>query len=461
MIFGENAVHELQQIAPVAWFRCYSSEENMGAGEKLVEETASSLVVSFVCTKSSGIATAFEKGQLEVLWVGARERFLAPWIFGLSGHDEALCQLASRTGTKFWALTEYGRGMGHIHSYTKGLGAMIPTGWTLEGEPGGVFRSIQRAPRTESDWCRAFAEHCGIADEGSVRLWWFYSRKDDEKKHDFRVLAKAMRSDAPAHASVVSKVVPVGADGNIITDANEKTSGEKLAEQLFQASSDPNFKPDLNVACAEVAAGCASQLSQFIWGILYDPAYTSGREHRAADRQPVDIIITPNIFTQWRQSSGSACVVAEVAQLDLVRGGRREEKAVPSGRRLFICSTKMPRAEMRTFMEQCEERVYTTGDQSLAEAIFMGKLPCIRPDAKVQQWKLAMFMRLTGKLDVVPDLGAQLRQLVESQAAREEARQKSQLRSQEFERHVAAQLGGGPATWSPSQQVLAKAGMMG
>merc|ERR1740121_3118668 len=161
------------------------------------------------------------------------------------GCDEAFVTLGRRTNTKFWALTEYGRGMGNIHTYTQGLGAMIPTGWSAQGDPeqrGGVFSSIRRVPRTETDWRRTFAEHCGIADSSNVRLWWFYNRKDSEKKHDFRFMDQAAPADAPARSRIVAKIVPVDAAGAMITDPNEKTTGEKLAAQLFKASNDANFK---------------------------------------------------------------------------------------------------------------------------------------------------------------------------------------------------------------------------
>ncbi|CAE8591444.1 unnamed protein product, partial [Polarella glacialis] len=110
------------------------------------------------------------------------------------------------------------------------------------GEPkgGGVFRSILRAPQTETDWRRTFAEHCGLEASTKLRLWWFYSRKDDEKKHSFRVLDREVLKDEelPSHVNLVSKVVPIGSDGGL-AQGEEKTSGEKLAEQLFKVANDP------------------------------------------------------------------------------------------------------------------------------------------------------------------------------------------------------------------------------
>merc|ERR1719282_1242795 len=126
---------------------------------------------------------------------------------------------------------------------------MIPTGWTVDNinSPGAVFKSIKRAPRTKTDWRQIFADHCGISDPSTVRLWWFYSRKSDEKKHDFRKLGwEALGDDeATQRVCTVSKVIPTAADGGIAL-GHEKTSGEKLADQLFQAAANPNFKPNVD-----------------------------------------------------------------------------------------------------------------------------------------------------------------------------------------------------------------------
>lgn len=461
LIFGENAVQEMLRLGPVAWFRCYASEENFDAGEKLVHQTASSLFHSHACSnKGDGLAGALATGQLQSLWVQARERFLAPWIFGLSTHEEALLRLAKSTSTQFWAMTEYGRGMGNIHTYTQGLGAMIPTGWPEPGEAGAVFKSILAAERTQTDWRRKFAELCGVADPSRIRMWWLYSRKDDEKKHDFRVLGReSLPAGTPEKIRGVAKVIPVGDDFNIITDANEKTSGEKLAEQLFQASSDPNFKPNLNVACAEVAAGCAAQLSQFLWGILLDPAYLK-KQDPGVDF--IDVVVAPNVFTRWREVDGDSAAVAQVVQFDLMLPtGRCQELRIPKGRQIFICSTKVPREEMRSFLEQCEERVCTTGDQSLAEAMLLERLPCIRPDAKVKQWQLALLARATGTVENVADLGAKMRNLVEDERSRQEARRQSEERSKSVEQSIIAQLQAPPNAWNQTHQVLARAGMLG
>jgi len=449
-------------VASVAWLRCYTNEEGVATGERLIAETAAAACFNLLCSSRDGLYSSITSSRLEALWTGASERFLAPWIFGLSAHEEALLQLAQRTGKPFWALTEYGRGMGNIYTYTGGLGSCIPTGWSMDPEPGagGIFRSIQRATRTGTDWRRAFAERCGVEKPALVRLWWFYSRKDDEKKHSFRTLGPEVEGSGkePVPRRAVAKVIPIRPDGSMAL-AHEKTSGEKLAEQLFQAASDPGFKPNTDVTCAESAAGSAGQLSQFLWGILFDDSFT--REAGGAAQSAVDIVVAPNLLTQWRDASAGGCVVADVTRLDLECSGSRREVPLPAGRRLCVCSTRIPRAEMRSFLEQCEERVFTTGDQSLAEAVLLGKVPCVRPDAKVQQWQFARLAQDAGLVEAVPDLGEELRRLVTSGLARDAARCLSKLRSVDVERRISEQLGLGPRDWSPTQQVLARAGMLG
>ena len=103
----------------------------------------------------------------------------------------------------------------------------------------------------------------------------------------------------PPHVWDVSKVIPVNPDGSI-TIGSEKTSGEKLAEQMFQAAADPSFKATTNVTSKEVAAGCAGQLSQFLWGLLFDPHYVRGAPPEGA----VDIVVAPNVLTREREAAG-------------------------------------------------------------------------------------------------------------------------------------------------------------
>jgi len=469
IVFGESAVRELLEIPglEIAWVRCYSNAESREAGEHLVAETIRLATFSLAICKD-GLREAIMDPSFIESWTSADERFLSPWIFGLSQHDDVLLVLAAQAETHFWATTEYGRGMGNIHTYTQGFGSKVQTGWALGGS-GGVFRSIRKKTPTETDWRLFFANRCGVPESENVRLWWFYSRKDDEKKHDFRILdetaprlpgAVALASET-LRILAASKVVPVGLDGNISV-GDEKTSGEKLAEQAFKAANDPNFKPNTDVASQEVATGSAGQLSQFLWGLLYDSAYTSGCERGPGD--PIDIIVAPNILTPLRceEMSGSeTSAVVRLLQLDLVATGKPVNEKRLEGRSVFICNARVPREEMRTFLEQCEERVFTTGDQSLAEAIFLGKFPCIKPDAKVQQWQLALVARQNNLIDHVGDLGAEMRNLVLHESSRENARRSSKRFSEEVETSMIAQLGGPPSTWNPTHHVLARAGMLG
>merc|ERR1712232_905144 len=152
--------------------------------------------------------------------------------------------------------------------------------------------------------------------------------------------------------------------------------------------------------------------------------------------------------------------VARVTQLDLVqRDGKRHEARLRGRRPLFVCSARVPRKEMRTFLEQCQEQVFTTGDQSLTEAVLLGKVPCVKPDAKVQQWQAALMARAAGAVEAIPDLGEELRKLVTDKDAQERARLLSKTRSDENEKQIVARFGAPPSAWSPTQQVLARAGM--
>merc|ERR1712048_858701 len=111
-------------------------------------------------------------------------------------------------------------------------------------------------------------------------------------------------------------------------------------------------------------------------------------------------------------------------------------KDVKVERQLFLYSGRVPRHEMRTFLEQCEEPVFTTGDQSLAEAMFMNKVPVIKPDAKVAQWERALTAKMNGTLETVPDLGATFRNLVQKQDARDAARKRSLENSRMIEQSI-------------------------
>ncbi|CAJ1364003.1 unnamed protein product [Effrenium voratum] len=360
-------------------------------------------------------------------------------------------------------LAGYGVGLPLSRLYAQYLGGTLNL-MSMPGEGTTAFLHMKRLKRDTREqlpfWgesqCRGMEmllmDYCGLKD-GKVRLWWFYSRKDDEKKHSFRELDREALGDeeVPSHVRVVSKVIPIDADGKLAR-GDEKTSGEKLAEQIFQAAADPSFKPQVDVTSAEVTGG-VGQLSQFLWD-----SNLLGR----VEGSQVDIIVAPNVFTAWRKASAENRAVARVKQIDLVsRDGTSQVFNFPPGRKIYICSVRVPREEMRSFLEVCEEPVYTTGDQSLAEAMWMGKVPCVKPDAKVQQWHLALMAKVSGVMDKVPDLGQELRKLVAEESAREAAKRRSKERSEACERQLVAQLGSPPSQWNSTQQVLARSGMLG
>eukprot|EP00928_Gymnodinium_smaydae_P029770 TRINITY_DN22328_c0_g1_i1.p1 TRINITY_DN22328_c0_g1~~TRINITY_DN22328_c0_g1_i1.p1 ORF type:complete len:599 (+),score=64.52 TRINITY_DN22328_c0_g1_i1:28-1824(+) len=476
LTFGEAAVKELSDIAPVVWVRCYTSGDNFDAGERLVRDTAQALVLEFAEPGGEKTAmTAEFTRDFEQVWSGARERFLAPWIFGLGRQEQLLLMTADRTKAGFWALTEYGRGMGNIDTYSGGLGCKIPTGWIPRGKEGGVFKSIRRAPRLNKDWRAHFADHLGLPDASKVRLWWFYSRAADEKKHDIKFLDGRPASEYRGeHVRDIAKVLPLDSKGNLATSV-EKTHGEKLAEQLGEAVSNPDYQLNTDVVCEEVKSGCAGQLSLFLAGALFaspvDGASLGGERcstlrklstDEASDGY-VDVLVAPNLMTSWREASGRPCVAGRLRSLELAssRGDEREEVHVKS-RTVYLCSARIPRADMRTFLEQCEDRVYTTGDQSMSEAVLLGKIPCIRPDAKVEEWSKALEAHRLGVIDQVPDLGNVLRDLVTNASCRTKARSDSKRASLAVEQSVKAQLGGlPPDRWQATQWTLVKAGMFG
>merc|ERR1712118_444805 len=83
-----------------------------------------------------------------------------------------------------------------------------------------------------------------------------------------------------------------------------------------------------------------------------------------------DVIIAPN--AEVRAWTGSDIV--RIAYLELLHpnGTKTVE---PIRRLLFLVAQPVPRDEMRSFLEQCEQIVVTTGDQSMAEAVLLGKVP--------------------------------------------------------------------------------------
>ena len=171
------------------------------------------------------------------------------------------------------------------------------------------------------------------------------------------------------------------------------------------------------------------------------------------ERSVAEIIVAPNMdFLRWAGSS-----IVRVAGLELLSPSGRAQIITP-GRPVFLVAESVPRAEMRTFLEQCEDAVVTTGDQSMAEAVLLGKVPMARPDAKAAQWELALACAASGGLEAVPDLGESMRRLLWSAAAQAEVAAASAARSAEVEAQAVARFG---EERTPAQETLLRAGMLG
>merc|ERR1711920_483071 len=115
--------------------------------------------------------------------------------------------------------------------------------------------------------------------------------------------------------------------------------------------------------------------------------------------------------------------------------------AITLGRPVLIVAESIPREEMRTFLEQCEPAVVATGDQSVAEAVLLGKVPMVRPDAKVSQWESALSIMSQDKVQDVPDLGERLRTVVRSREAQSSAARCSETESSQVSARVIAEFG--------------------
>jgi len=478
--FGECAVRELSAApAAITWLRVYPSEAAWAAGEALIVETATAASASLAFPTPESFATELKRGSLiDRLWAGAREVFLAPWIFGIYGHDAPLLELVQRVGRQFWALSEYGRGMGHIQNYTGGLGVNVPTGWPSSAAAGsfssagsavsgGVFKTILRSGRASTDWRARLRDriNLGVAGVGlrrPPRLWWAYGRKDSATAHELR-LATATTTSMPLQARrdaekdplasasfqwpEVVKVIPVSKDGSIATGV-ARTTGDLLSEQAHAILRDPGRRATLDiVAPSEVTSHVAGQLSQLLVHIL-------SQRLPVQDRAAAEVIIAPNLgLRDWTGSS-----IVRVVGLELLSPSH-DRMQLSLSRQVFLVAEPVPRTEMRNFLEQCEPTVVATGDQSVAEAVLLGKLPFVRPDAKVEQWRLALSVMATGALKTVPDLGEVLRSLLWSKEARARSAAKSEVLSAAAEARARMELGS--SSRSVAEDVLVRAGMFG
>ncbi|CAK0795488.1 unnamed protein product [Prorocentrum cordatum] len=352
--------------------------------------------------------------------------------------------------------------MGHLHSYTGGLASQIPTGWPRQPGSGaadaGIFKTILRAPETGTDWRGHFAARLGARDErlrrlaaeggaglqGRLRLWWAYGRRDSARAHAFRPAASTEAESPPAWPEVV-KVR--GGDGGLATGVSP-TTGELLAEQAAALLESPGRHIDLGVAVAsETISHVAGQLSELLVHVL------TREVPENEERDAVEVIVAPNAGVEaWAGSS-----VVRVSSLEMLFPSG-ERQYVTLGRPVFLVAERVPRREMRTFLHQCEAVVVATGDQSVAEAILLGKVPMVRPDAKVEQWGRALSVAAEGAVEAVPDLGEVLRRLLRSPQERSRMQRRSRERSEEAEARATAELGG---SWSAAQEALVRAGMFG
>mmetsp|Transcript_15605 Transcript_15605/g.33160 ORF Transcript_15605/g.33160 Transcript_15605/m.33160 type:complete len:531 (-) Transcript_15605:44-1636(-) len=466
IIFGECASRELM-LAPltVTWLRAYPSETSRDQGEALVSDTASAKVAnSFVFTTPQALAAELDSGALDDLWSSAQEVFLAPWYFGIYAHDAPLLALAERLQHPFWALTEYGRGMGNIQKYTGGLGRRVPTGWPVlgggsvqDGYHGGVFKTILHDVHTGTDWKNHFAKLIGHRSPAPklVRLWWAYSRLDSARIHTFRLARPTLEQSGRSSGAAVLwpkvvKVVPVAENGGLAF-GDAKTTGEVLAEQATALLHDSesqlrNTAPETDVLVqSETESHVAGQMSELLVHILSQDAGEAGT---------AEVVVAPNLgISSWAGES-----IVQVTQMELIWPRGEKRQMLNLGRPVFLVEASVPRMEMRAFLDQCENALVATGDQSVAEAVLLGKVPLARPDAKVRQWELALKAMEAGAVDEVADLGGVLRRLVNASEERDRATAWSEQLSLEAEARAKAQAS--PAM-AQIQESLARAGMFG
>eukprot|EP00933_Yihiella_yeosuensis_P020985 TRINITY_DN16721_c0_g1_i5.p1 TRINITY_DN16721_c0_g1~~TRINITY_DN16721_c0_g1_i5.p1 ORF type:complete len:495 (-),score=112.02 TRINITY_DN16721_c0_g1_i5:629-2113(-) len=466
----------------VVWLRVYPNEAQWKLGEELVAESTGKLIAAESRAFADPISfkLALESGELDDIWGCASEIFLAPWIFGIYEHEAALLALANRVQRHFWVMTEYGRGVGPIHAYSGGLASRIRTGWPEGGvndSDTSIFKTILKAPVTGTNWRRHFAAKVGIPitelqdDQVPVRLWWAYSRKDSASVHEFRLL-EASEGRSPDHGQdpvpKVAKIIPVKMDGSL-ADGKAKNMGELLKEKVDEHMKDPSDHGNSELTdeekaqvrpAAESAAHIAGQFSKLLLHII-----GKSPKQKAAEDQlsTADVIVAPNIRIQLpsatsREHDSAVAKVVQITGIDLVYpNGKVTRMKLPQ--QIFMVAERVPRHEMRTFLENCEPAVVVTGDQSVAEAALLGKLPLWRPDAKVEEWEKALAAVASGAVEQVQDLGERLRLLLVSSDAREKAKQRSFDDSLAVEESLRASFGGRKP--EPSEEILIRAGMFG
>eukprot|EP00930_Biecheleria_cincta_P007940 TRINITY_DN109260_c0_g1_i1.p1 TRINITY_DN109260_c0_g1~~TRINITY_DN109260_c0_g1_i1.p1 ORF type:complete len:365 (+),score=45.27 TRINITY_DN109260_c0_g1_i1:32-1096(+) len=354
-------------------------------------------------------------------------------------------------------MSEYGRGMGPIHRYTGGLGRRIPTGWpsddNYQESSHGIFKTILRSPdttsRSKTHWGKRFARAVSSLFSQQLagrtpRLWWAYGRKDSASTHAFRLLTKEDRGSQAAPE--VAKLIPIAEDGSLASGAT-KTTGELLKEQVDALVDDPEQQVKVDItAPSEMKTHSAGQISQLLIHILT-------RDLQEEEKLIPEIIVAPNAgIRTWAGTD-----VVRISSLELV-DPRGKVTSMTPGRPVFLVAQRVPRHEMRSFLESCEPAVVATGDQSISEAVLLGKVPFVKPDAKVAQWELALATLSKGKVDEVPDLGQILRDILSLETVREKLARRSQLESEQIEARLVDELG---ISRTPTQELLIRAGMYG
>lgn len=460
--FGECAVKELLlEVQSVVWLRVYPSQEHLEAGERLVQSSianSTGSVISMTFPTSEAFLAAILSRKFDDFLNCAAQVYLAPWIFGVYPHDAPFLDLFNRLDKNFWAMSEYGRGMGPLYSYSNARGSIIPTGWPTDGAVDtstAVFKTILHTTPTATDWRNHFLRYLELPDQTPVRLWWAYGRKDSASVHDFRVL-EAVEGKPWIK---VAKIIPVNADGSL-ADGVSKNMGQLLREEAERLLKDPSHKVSSQIApSSETDARAAGQFSQLMLHIIgARPKKSDDRDESnssSREEEPVEIIVAPNMGMY--EIRGNAATVMHISSIELL-GPTGTPQQFNLKQRIFLVAQSIPRHEMRSFLEQCEPAVIATGDQSVAEAILLGRLPLWRPDAKVDQWQNALAAVATGTLDQVVDLGERLRTLLVSSDARQEAQERSKRRSLEVLARVKAQFGD---RLDSTQEVLMRAGMFG
>eukprot|EP00439_Symbiodinium_sp_Y106_P049673 s1839_g6.t1 len=393
--FGRCAVEELREIARVTWVRVYSS----GYAKDLLYAGLSGLLgYRLVLGPPEDSYEAFDlhlaEGHLDQTWLRADEIFLAPWIFGLGG--DGILALSSRLQRPFWALSEYGRGMGNLHGYSSGLGRWVPSGWPMpDTSTGGVFKAILKSPGAGTDWRRHFQDLLGLLEP--PRLWWAYGRRDSAHVHAFRLLTAGNISAWPTAV----KVIPLGSDGGLAKGV-AKTKGDLLRDQIDEVVHDsPRQAAGSPEPLNEVAASSAGQLSHLLVHVLSQPMVGP------------EVIVAPNAGLQsWAEGD-----VVRIVSLELVRPDG-EATVLDPNREVFLVAVPVPpedRDLREVFWESTRSCGYRGPKRCRSSPAW--KIPFVAPDAKVASWRAALAAAATG-IETVPDLGQTLRDLVVKEGVR-------------------------------------------